>query len=264
MAPVTTPAFILRSWRYSETSKIVRLATRDLGVQSAIAKGALRPRSRFGAGLESLSEGIAHLYHRDSRDLQILGAFDLTDLHRGLTRDVARFAGATALAEVILKMAPAAPLPAAYDALAAGIAALARVDAAQVDAAALRALWHLLGALGFEPSLARCARDGAAVTPDSDGVPFAIAEGGVLCPRCAPGPQVTTLPPSGSVVTLPARALADLQVLNDTAAPLPPLDAAHAAAHRRLAARWVRHHFGEQGTLPALEFWSRRAWSAAS
>ena len=43
MSLVTTPAVVLQTYRYSETSKVVRLATRDLGVQSAIAKGALRP-----------------------------------------------------------------------------------------------------------------------------------------------------------------------------------------------------------------------------
>ena len=57
MSLVSTPAIVLRTYRYSETSKIVRLATRDYGVQSAIAKGVLRPRSAFGAALETLSEG---------------------------------------------------------------------------------------------------------------------------------------------------------------------------------------------------------------
>src|SRR5438128_9877861 len=51
MALVTTPAVVLQTYRYSETSKVVRLATRDLGVQSALAKGARRPKSRIGAGL---------------------------------------------------------------------------------------------------------------------------------------------------------------------------------------------------------------------
>ena len=46
MPPITTPAIVLTTIRYGETSKIARLATRDLGVQSAIAKGASRPRSR--------------------------------------------------------------------------------------------------------------------------------------------------------------------------------------------------------------------------
>src|SRR5437588_535574 len=113
MALVTTPAVVLQPYRYSETSKVVRLATRELGVQSAIAKGALRPKSRFGAGLELLSEGSAQLYFREARELHTLGAFDLANLRRDLAADVGRFAGATVLAEIMLKMAPPAPLPAA-------------------------------------------------------------------------------------------------------------------------------------------------------
>ena len=57
MPLVSTPAVVLATHRYSETSKIVRLATLDLGVQSAIAKGALRPRSRFGAALQTAESG---------------------------------------------------------------------------------------------------------------------------------------------------------------------------------------------------------------
>jgi DNA repair protein RecO (recombination protein O) len=256
VALITTRAVVLQSWRYSETSKIVRLATRELGVQSAIAKGALRPRSRFAAGLESLSEGVAHLYHRETRELQTLGAFDLIDLRRGLARDVGRFAGAAALAEIVLRMAPPAPLPAAYDALVAGCDALVRVPADRVDPAALRAVWTVLGALGFEPSLARCARDGAAVgAATTAAVAFSIGEGGVLCERCGAGVQATTLPPA---------AYRDLLALNDPAAELPALDVPHAAAHRRLVNRFIRHHYGETGSLNAVDFWTRRPWAAAS
>src|SRR2546425_578823 len=117
MALVTTPAVVLQTYRYSETSKVVRLATRELGVQSAMAKGVLRAKSPFGAGLELLSEGMAQLYFRETRELQTLGAFDVLNLRRDLAADVGRFAGATALAEVMLKMAPPAPLPPAYDTL---------------------------------------------------------------------------------------------------------------------------------------------------
>ncbi len=257
MAPVTTRAVVLQTWRYSETSKIVRLATRELGVQSAIAKGALRPRSPFGAGLELLSEGVAQLYHRDTRDLQILGAFELIALRRGLARGVARFAGAATLAEILLRMAPPAPLPAAFDALVDGLEALVHAPDAGVDAAALRAAWQVLSALGFEPSLARCARDGTPIAYDTEApVRFSIPEGGALCEECAAAAPVTTLPPG---------AYRDLRALADLAAPLPALDdAAHAAAHRRLIARFIRHHYGESGSLHALDFWTRRPWDAAS
>src|SRR5256712_10200473 len=109
MSLVTTPAVVLQTYRYSETSKVVRLATRDLGVQSAIAKGVLRPKSRFGAGLELLSEGMAQLYHRETRQLPTLAPFDPLVLRRALAQDVGRFAGATAQGELMLKIAPAAP-----------------------------------------------------------------------------------------------------------------------------------------------------------
>src|SRR5260370_11300822 len=77
MSLVTTPAVVLQTYRYSETSKVVRLATRELGVQSAIAKGALRPKSRFGAGLELLSGGMAHPHYRETRQLHTPRALDL-------------------------------------------------------------------------------------------------------------------------------------------------------------------------------------------
>jgi len=258
MALVTTSAVVLRTYPYSETSKIVRLATRDLGVQSAIAKGVLRPRSRFAAGLELLSEGMAQLYHRETRELQTLAAFDLLVLRRELAQDVGRFAGATAQAELMLKMAPEAPLPGAYDALTTGLDALRAAVPDAVDAVALRGLWLLLGALGFAPALGSCVRDGTPVPtlPGGGQVAFSTAEGGVLCARCAPPPP----PTSNQATRLPAQAHRDLVALNDPDAPLPALAPPHAAAHRRLLARFVRHHFGEASTLPALDFWERHAW----
>jgi DNA repair protein RecO (recombination protein O) len=252
MSLVTTPAVVLQTYRYSETSKVVRLATRELGIQSAIAKGVLRPKSRFGAGLEFLSEGEAQLYYRDARELHTLAVFDVSNLRRGLARDVARFAGAAALTQVMLKMAPPAPLPAAYGVFISGLDLLASVAVDVVDAAAVRALWALVTELGFGPSLRDCVRDGTPVE-EADGGPiaFSTAEGGVLCRRCA----VTQSPPR-----LPSEDYRDLVALNDPTAELPSLDAPHAAAHRRLAARFVRYHL-DTVSLSALDFWERSAWT---
>ena len=254
MSLVTTPAVVLQTYRYSETSKVVRLATRDLGVQSAIAKGALRPKSRFGAGLELLSEGVAQLYFRETRELHTLGAFDLVNLRRDLAGDVGRFAGAATLAEVMVKMTPPAPLPLAYDTLTTALDALEAAPLERVDVTALRALWRLVAVLGFAPSLTACARDGAAIEPAGDApVLFSVADGGVFCPHCAPTPSQ---PPS----RLPFQAYRDLLALNDPRVELPVLDPPHAAAHRRLVARFVRYHLAEAGSLSALDFWERHAW----
>jgi DNA repair protein RecO (recombination protein O) len=253
MPLLITPAVVLQTYRYSETSKIVRLATRDMGVQSAIAKGASRPKSRFGAGLEFLSEGEAQLYFRDTRELHTLAAFDVGNLRRGLALDVGRFAGAAGLAEVMLKTAPGPPLPAAYDALTAGLDLLVAARPEAVEAAAVRALWVLVAELGFGPSLTACVRDGAPIALENGrAVAFSAAEGGALCHGCAPSQGPTRLPPGD---------YRDLVALNNPRAELPPLDPPHAAAHRRLVARFVRHHLGVE-SLTAVDSWERHAWAS--
>lgn len=253
MALVSTPAIVLSALRYSETSKIVRLATRDLGVQSAIAKGALRPRSRFGASLQLLSEGQAHLLVKEHRELHLLTGFDLSHLHVSLAGDLGRYATASALAEVMLRFAPADPHPESFDRLSHALHALEQAGPREAEALGFRLLWHLVSVLGFAPSLDACVRDGA-LLPAAGGLPFSTREGGALCAACAA---------EHGAVRLPERARADLLALLDEDAGLPLLDARHAESHRRLLARYIRYHLGEGAELPALEFWLRRPWVAA-
>lgn len=250
MALISTPAIILSSLRYSETSKIVRLATREHGVQSAIAKGALRPKSRFGAALQVLSTGQAQLIHSDRRDLHTLTVFDVTSVPVALTAHVARYATATALAEVMLHAAPAEPHPEAYDTLEAALPALSEAPLPELPALALRAVWQLVAALGFAPGLHECVRDGRPL--GDGGMAFSVPEGGALCRSCARSAEVTELP---------AEARAALEQLVAGQGALPALDARSAAAHRRLVARYVRYHLAEGAALPALEYWQQRAWS---
>ena len=161
-----TPAIVLSALRYSETSKIVRLATREHGVQSAIAKGALRPRSRFGASLQLLSEGQAQYLAKEHRELHVLTAFDLQQLHVGLAADLGRYATASALAEVMLRFAPADPHPESYDLFRDALGALESAPGHDVEALGFRVLWHLVSVLGFAPSLDACVRDGAPLAED--------------------------------------------------------------------------------------------------
>ncbi len=63
MSATSCEAIVLQSFPYGETSRIVRLLTRSAGVHSAIAKGALRPRSRYST-MEPFAEGVATLYIR--------------------------------------------------------------------------------------------------------------------------------------------------------------------------------------------------------
>jgi DNA repair protein RecO (recombination protein O) len=250
MALVISPAIVLSALRYSETSKIVRLATREHGVQSAIAKGALRPKSRFGGALQLLSEGQAQYLAKEHRELHVLTAFDLVHLHVGLATHLARYATATALAEVMLHFAPPDPHPDSYDLFRDALRSLEEAPEPALDALGFRVLWHLVSVLGFAPSLDACVRDGR-LLPGDGSLPFSTREGGALCPACAAQHGATQLP---------AGARADLVALLDPEASLPLLDERHGAAHRRLLARYVQYHLAEGAELPALDFWLRRPW----
>lgn len=243
--PLITPALILGSIRYGESSRIVRLLTRDFGLLSAIAKGALRPRSRFGASLQLLSEGQAHILHSRSGDLHTLVAFDLAGWHGGLAADLGRFRAASALAELAVRFVPPVANPGLYAEIRDAIALIELAPPEAVDVVSLRALWRLIADLGLGPSLTSCARDGAAL-PDG-AVALSLGDGGFLCRACALGAGAKRLMASDRTA---------LVALLTPGAELPLLDTAHAAAHRRLLTRWVEHHLAE-GELPALESWRR-------
>lgn len=252
MPPVSTPAIVLSALRYSETSKIVRLATRDYGVQSAIAKGALRPKSRFGAALQLLSEGQALLHMKEHRELHLLTAFDMRQLHVGLASDLERYAIACALAEVMLRFAPPDAHPESFELLRHALGELETAAQGNVEAMGLRLLWQLVSVLGFAPSIEVCVIDGAPLAPGP--LPFSTRDGGALCSTCAAQQGATQLP---------EQARADLMALLQPGGELPILDSKHGAAHRRLLARYVRYHLSEGADLPALEFWMQQPWAAA-
>lgn len=253
MPLVATPAIVLHVMPYSESSKIVRLLTRDLGLQSAIAKGVRRAKSRTGPRLDLFATGTATLMTRGQRELNPLTAFEVTASHAGLSHDVARFGAASALAELALKCTGADPHPDVFDAVAAGLDALDRAPAEQADAAALAGCWGLIVALGFAPALDRCAACGTAV----DGaLAFSASLGGALCGAHRRG--------AAHLSKLSPRDRDALSALLVGELPDPALDARHAAAHRRLLLAFVRHHLAEDRPLPALAFFCAQSWNAAS
>jgi DNA repair protein RecO len=225
-------------------------------VQSAIAKGALRPRSRFGARLQLLSQGVAQYYYKQTRDLQTLSAFDVVTQRSELAGDVRRYATASALAELVLRSAPPDPNAELFDILA---AELDRVTAAPVDVlpvVGIAALWRVVGGLGFAPTLEQCARDGAPLPAASKPARFAVEDGGFLCAQCARGRKAATL-------TAGHRAALAALVRGD-AGSIGPVTAREAAAHRRLLRRFVMHHVSEDRALKALTFWETLKWTATS
>jgi DNA repair protein RecO (recombination protein O) len=255
MALVTTPAVVLRVTPYGETSKIVRLLTRELGLQSAIAKGARRGKAGTGPRLDLFAEGVATLHTRGTRELNPISAFELISSHSGLAREVRLYAAASALVELALRCASEGPHSDIYDALTAGLGALEAAQPQDADATALAACWGLVVALGFAPAVDRCVACGA---PVAGAATFSAGLGGVLCgahARTGTGDRLSKLRDHDR---------AALSSLVAGRLPEPPLDRPHAAAHRRLLLSFVRHHVAEDRPLPALAFWDRESWTATS
>ena len=65
----TADALILRTYKLGEADRIVVFLTRDRGKKRGVAKGARRPRSKFGAALEPMTEVKVAYFEKESREL---------------------------------------------------------------------------------------------------------------------------------------------------------------------------------------------------
>ncbi len=247
---VVTDAIVLHAFDYRETSRILRLATREAGVCSVIARGARRSRSRFGAAVDLFAEGAAQLVVQGTRDLHTLGAFDVTRSRTALAANWERFAAASALSELLIKFAQDDAHPALFDAFRSALDSLEHATGAGVSAAGLAGAWTLIGELGFAPSLDACAACNAPLRSDAT-VRFAHRLGGAVCDHCGEQtPGARRLPPS-------ARA-AVAAWLEGGDPPLP--GDAEARAHLRLLREFVQEHLGDGRGLRAFAVWEHGDW----
>jgi len=182
MPLVTTHATILKTYEYSETSKILRLLTRDHGLCSVIAKGARRPRSRFGGLLEPYTDGVATYYAKEGRELHTLSGFELLGERQALGNDLVRYAGAGILTEIALRFAPSAPDPELHQQLRRGLDRMV-LETGAIEIAIFEETWKLIATLGFGPAVERCAACGTLPAADETSH-FNLVDGVILCRRC--------------------------------------------------------------------------------
>lgn len=251
MTVVVTEAIVLHAFDYLESSRIVRLLTRDAGVRSVLARGARSSRKRFGAALDLFAQGSAELHTKPGRDLDTLSAFDVTRSRAGLGAGLERFAGAGAIAELALRFGHDADAAGVFDAIADVLDALVEAPANRARDITLSGGWRLLAELGVAPTIDACAECHAVVDGDSPAT-FSHPVGGVLCARCA------HLARGGR--TLPAGARAALRDwLSGESHPI--VDRQEARAHQRLLREFVREHLADDRPLPAFEAWEHDALS---
>jgi len=195
-----TEAVVLRSLRFGEADRILHLFTLAKGRVGAIAKGARKTRSRFGARLEPFSH-VELLLHEGRGELHTVTGADLIRSHEASRVDGYRLAvGHIGLEAMLRLFLEHDANPQAFHALTRFLDVLDGIDAetpipaarpragsrpAQpaLDRLALSFQLKLLWLAGYLPHLSSCASCGS----EAPLVAFSAQAGGGVCERCRPG-----------------------------------------------------------------------------
>jgi len=236
MALIEDHAVCIRSHDYSETSQVVTLFTRAHGKIRALAKGARRPKSKFGQAIEVLTAAtvLFSLPPRDSA-LATLAEFDLSEpfpllRRRLLALHCAQYA-ADLLARFTEELDPHERLYDAFYALLDGLQ-----HAPDVAILLVRFQLALLDGVGLTPIWDHCCICRGPLGSCGP-IYFSSSSGGMLCRDCEPAVMDKRF--------VDAKALALLQ-----AAPLdpPPTPTTVLQAHELLSYH-ERELLGKESTI---------------
>lgn len=185
MALVRTEAFVLKAFRFGETSMIYRLLTRDRGVVPVIAKGARGPKSRLGAAMDTFRRLDVTYYDRPGREIQTLSQADVLADHRRISASLERLEAAGQWFRFLRSLLPdGAPAEPIY---ALAVEALERLERVPDTRLARWQAYHRAAAasrLGLAAQLDACLGCGLAL-PDGGALRLSIEEGGLACGTCA-------------------------------------------------------------------------------
>jgi DNA repair protein RecO (recombination protein O) len=186
----SSDALVLRTYRYGEADQIVVFLTEDRGKKRGVAKNATKSRRRFGAGLESLSQGRATYVEYETRELVRLDRIEprLSPLKAasGLQAEVAAhvLGHAAYFAELLDEWAPDNAANERLFRLGAAVGQ-ALCDGGAASALARYFEYWLLRLEGVYPALDCCPRCGQ---PNlADGAVLVVAERTYVCDACAHG-----------------------------------------------------------------------------
>lgn len=249
MSLLQTDAIVLHAADYLESSRLLRLATREAGVQSVVARGARSSRKRFGSAVDLFAEGQAHIQLKAGRDLHTLHGFDVTRARPTLALDLGRFIAASAMAEIALRLVHDEAAPSVYGTLVAGFDRLAQAPPRETAGTTLSALWQIVGEVGFRPALAECAECHGPLDADEE-ARFHVVLGGALCRRCG------TRLPGGRLLPASARAALSSWLGGGSTALTEP----EIRAHQRLLREFLTHHLPDSRPFKAYRVWEQGSW----
>jgi DNA repair protein RecO (recombination protein O) len=186
-ATLKTEAIVLRSIRYGEADRILHMYTSTRGRIAAIAKGARRSRSRFGARLEPFLQ-VRVVLHEGRGELYTVTGVETVDARPALRDSAARLDAAARVCDAVGRLFETEePHPEVFMLLANELTLLAthtrgtepgRWPTIMANELAFRL--KLLLAAGIVPQLGGCVTCGGR----EHLLAFSPAAGGVLCRSC--------------------------------------------------------------------------------
>jgi DNA repair protein RecO (recombination protein O) len=240
---------ILKGTEFRETSRIVTAYTRDHGKLRLVARGALRPTSRFGGALESFTHAGIIFYRRESRDLYALSEAVILDSFEGLVHDAVRLGVAGAGVELLDRTTPwEAENRRLFELLLGYLRVISGVPRAGFRSVFLSFALKLSSLLGYGPELAVCVRCHRGIR-DGDPGSFNVRRGGVVCFSCQGG--------EGNAPRLSPGAIRALRVLQSLPLPAVTLEALQATDVREAAPlikSFLEHHTEGQGPRHSFSF----------
>jgi DNA repair protein RecO (recombination protein O) len=106
MGLVNTDAIVLRTYNLAEADRIVLCLTRDAGLVRAVAKGARRMKSRFGAALEPFTFIKLDFYEKENRELVTVSQVEILKSNFDLAAHPDSTNALAYIAELVSEFAP--------------------------------------------------------------------------------------------------------------------------------------------------------------
>lgn len=177
-----TEAVVLRHNDWGEADRMLWLFTREMGKVRAVAKGARKVRSRKAGHLEPFTR--VNLLLARGRELLIVTQAETVDPFLDLREDLVRIGYASYVIELLDRFTyDEGENRSLYNLL---TDTLARIEKEADPALAVRYYEiRLLDLVGYRPQLFTCLGCASEIRPEDQF--FSASQGGVICPRCAPG-----------------------------------------------------------------------------
>jgi DNA repair protein RecO (recombination protein O) len=183
MALVASEAIVLRTYNLAEADRIAVCLTRSAGLVRAVAKGARRMKSRFGAALEPYSFINLVFHERENRELVTISQAEIVRSHFDLAAQPEASEALAYIAELVGEFAP--PHEAnekLYRMVKASVEALAVAPESSGPVIRYFEVW-LLRLAGLLPELDNCAACERAFSADE--VAFLDPESRARCRSCS-------------------------------------------------------------------------------